>query len=344
MVGSQEEGANIDFVTDNQGNYKKFNAGKESALLSNNGDMFKLLFEEISLKNLNFTVRWMPNHSALKGIDVPPDVSELDIIGNSFADDQAGFAAEAHVINLNASSVVLWYSFLATRIQKRNVCILASFDARKRGEDINKPEVILPKHPDPALLFPFSSHVPFFTESGFIRCARCNQSYHRKHEYVRKWLITDCPMINSDADKPRPLALELLHVGNKSIHHSHQMNTFRGLVYCRVCGARVGKSAAGFLRLLAKPCTCPGDYGKDNKKRLVEGRLPRGVKTWPCDDIVDVQTAKRVRAKPLSDFETKVLEDHPGLTTVEAKVVASTLLRCADYAASLGSSSSSKQQ
>ncbi len=111
-----------------------------------------------------------------------------------------------------------------------------------------------------------------------------------------------------------------------------------------MCGGRVGKSAAGFFRLRAEPCTCPGDYGKDNKKRLVEGRLPRGVKTWPCDDIVDVQTAKRVRAKPLSDFETKVLEDHPGLTTVEAKVIAGTLLRCADYAASLGSSSSSKQQ
>ena len=150
-------------------------------------------------------------------------------------------------------------------------------------------------------------------------------------------------MINSDADKPRPLALELLHVGNKPIHHSHQINTFRGLVYCRVCGARVGKSAAGFLRLLAKPCTYPGDYGKDNKKRLVEGRLPRGIKTWPCDDIADVQTAKRVRAQPLSDFETQVLEDHPpGLTTVEAKVVANTLLCCADFAASLGSSSSSK--
>ena len=116
------------------------------------------------------------------------------------------------------------------------------------------------------------------------------------------------------------------------------MNTFRGLVYCRVCGARVGKSAAGFLRLLAKPCTCPGDYGKDNKKRLVEGRLPRGVKTWPCDDITDAPTVKRVRAQPLSDFAAQVIEDHPGLSIAEAKVVANTLLRCAVFAASLGNS------
>ena len=79
-----------------------------------------------------------------------------------------------------------------------------------------------------------------------------------------------------------------------------------------------------------------GDYGKDNKKRLVQGRLPRGVKTWPCDDITDAPTVKRVRAQPLSDFVPQV--DHPGLSIAEAKVVANTLLRCVVFAASLGNS------
>ena len=57
-----EEDSEIDFVTDNQGNHKKFNGSRENALLSNNGDMFKLLFEEITVKNLTFTCRWMPSH------------------------------------------------------------------------------------------------------------------------------------------------------------------------------------------------------------------------------------------------------------------------------------------
>ena len=159
------------------------------------------------------------------------------------ADNQAELAADEHVINLNASSVVLNYS-LAVRIQKRSVCIMASLDARKKGEE-NKVDKILAKQPDPSALFPFSSHVAFMTDSGFITCARCSQSYHRKREYISKWLMTDCPMLHSDEDRPRPLPLELLHIGNLSIHHSHKINTFKGLIYCRTCGARAGSTAAG---------------------------------------------------------------------------------------------------
>jgi len=302
---------------------------------SNNGDMFKLLFEEITVKNLNFTCRWMPTHSVQKGTELPPDVSPLDVIGNDFADKQADLAAAYHVISLNASSIALWYGCLAWRIQRRNVCILASLEARKRGEPPNKQEMILPKLPDPEALFPFSSHVAFSTGTGFIRCARCNQSYESKHEYVRKWLITDCPMINSDLDRPRPLALELLHIGSRGIHPSHHINTFRGLVYCRTCGAKAGNTAAGFIKLLAVPCRAPQSNGKDNIKRLAAGKLPRGAKSWPCDDITDVQTNKRFRRELLSAFALQVLSDHPGLSESEAKVVAKTFFKCADFASSM---------
>ena len=153
-----------------------------------------------------------------------------------------------------------------------------------------------------------------------------------------------CFMLHSDEDRPRPLPLELLHIGNLSIHHTHKINTFEGLIYCRVCGARAGTSAAGFLKLLAKPCTFPGSYGKDNMKRLAEGRLPRGVACWPIETVSDLPTAKRRRAAPLSDFAAQVLKGHPGLSVAAAKVVADTLLRCADFVAqqrNTGSSASS---
>ena len=68
----------------------------------------------------------------------------------------------------------------------------------------------------------------------------------------------------------------------------------------------------------------------------IDNVQPRGCTDWPCDLITDVQTSKRIRAEPLSDFEAQVLEDHPGLSKVEAKVVANTLLRCADFAAKAG--------
>ena len=182
--------------------------------------MFKLLFEEITFKNLNFTCRWMPSHSAQKGTELPPDVSPLDVIGDDFADKQADLAAAFHVISFNASSISLWYGCLAWRIQRRNVCILASLEARKRGEPSNMQEMILPRLPDPEALFPFSSYVAFSAGTGFIRCGRCNQSYESKHEYVRKWLLADCPMISSDLDRPRLLAYRV-----KTQKHWQQRDT-----------------------------------------------------------------------------------------------------------------------
>ena len=85
------------------------------------------------------------------------------------------------------------------------------------------------------------------------------------------------------------------------------------------------------------PCHPPQTYGKDNIKRLAEGKLPRGTKSWPCDDITDMQTNKRIRKEPLSAFASQVLSDHPGLSVAEAKVVAQTMLRCADYAVCVAS-------
>ena len=99
------EGATIDFVTDNQGNYDEFNSGQSAALLTNNGDLFKTIFEENRVKELIFTVRWMPSHLDETDLHwLPPDITALDLEGNDFADKQA---AVNHVIDLNASSQIL---------------------------------------------------------------------------------------------------------------------------------------------------------------------------------------------------------------------------------------------
>ena len=39
-----EEGSAFEFVIDRQGNFNKFSAGRETALLSNDRDIFKVLF------------------------------------------------------------------------------------------------------------------------------------------------------------------------------------------------------------------------------------------------------------------------------------------------------------
>ena len=112
------------------------------------------------------------------------------------------------------------------------------------------------------------------------------------------------------------------------------MNIFRGLVYCRICGAKASSKGASFIKLLSQPCQPPGTYGLDNLKRLRQGTLPRQVSNWPCDFVLsDYDVNARIAEMPLSDFEKQVLSDHPELSVAEAKTIASTLLGCVEYAA-----------
>ena len=45
----------------------------------------------------------------------------------------------------------------------------------------------------------------------------------------------------------------------------------------------------------------------------------------------------RINAAPFSDFEQQVFQDHPELYVAESKVVASMLLKCAEFTARISS-------
>ena len=110
-------------------------------------------------------------------------------------------------------------------------------------------------------------------------------------------------------------------------------------MYCRNCGSRASTSGASFIKNLARSCQAPGTYGIENLKRLQQGKLPRNVKQWPIDSIVEPSgaTFDRINAAPLSDFEQQVSQDHPELSVAESKVVASMLLKCAEFTARINS-------
>ena len=82
-----------------------------------------------------------------------------------------------------------------------------------------------------------------------------------------------------DDDRPVPLPFEELHIGNKFTHISHQLNKFRGLIYCRRCGCRAGNA---ILKNLSTPCQPPSaTYGRLSLSRLREGKLPPGLLEFP---------------------------------------------------------------
>ena len=122
-VFKSEDNTNIEFITDNLGCYNTYNKGKSLAVLSNNGDLYRKIFNLLEQKNVSLIVRWMPSH--LLPYDVrPPGVSDLDVIGNNFADKEAGKAAESYCVELNASSQFFHWRNLAGRVQRRMAAII----------------------------------------------------------------------------------------------------------------------------------------------------------------------------------------------------------------------------
>ena len=73
------------------------------------------------------------------------------------------------------------------------------------------------------------------------------------------------------SDRPEPL--QLLH----GAHRSHRINFFRGITWCRRCGAWAVKQ----LRLLEHACAGP-PLRKERRNRLNKGLTPMPGMAWPC--------------------------------------------------------------
>ena len=99
-------------------------------------------------------------HGVKEGDELPQGVSEVDVIGNNFADLEAGKAAVTHEIDFSAASTMLHYRSLAGRIQRRIVAILESLPSRVKAEKVVK---VPPKKLDIEALFPHSQHVLYFS-------------------------------------------------------------------------------------------------------------------------------------------------------------------------------------
>ena len=321
------ENSSIDFVTDNQGNYDKYNKGRDFAVLTANGDLFRQIFIAIQLKNIRLTVRWMPSHRK-DSDELPIGVSKRDVVGNNFADVEAGKAAVLHEVDLNASTNLLHYRYLAGRIQRRIVAILQSLPKRT---NIEKPLRIPFRPADLEALLPHSQHVLYFS-GDYVCCARCRASYKKQSCHVRRWMISDCLNIGDNNDRPRPVPPDFLNIGNKSIHHSHSLNIFKGLIYCRNCGCRAQAGRRNSIRKLAISCQPPTDYGKLSITALRQGKPPPNLGGWPCNKEGFHLLHKTV-LEPCSEFAEQLIKDRPSLSPSEAAAVSRAMLQCAEQLA-----------
>jgi hypothetical protein len=66
----------------------------------------------------------------------PADVSDVDIIGNAFADPYAAEAALAHQVSLQTATNVGYYYNLTSKIQSRLITVIQNSPARSKHRTV----------------------------------------------------------------------------------------------------------------------------------------------------------------------------------------------------------------
>ena len=111
-----------------------------------------------------------------------------------------------------------------------------------------------------------------------VTCNACMNSFSTTDSACKSFLQNECVPIAT----PRFSHIQLdnsspLHIGNQTIHCSHNIFKYRGLVYCLKCGS-VGTKQ---IRLLAKQCEPPNNSRKFTLSNILAGKLPYGLVKWP---------------------------------------------------------------
>ena len=102
--------------------------------------------------------------------------------------------------------------------------------------------------------------------------------------------------VASVSDRPVNLQVDApVHIGNQTIHHTHQMCQHKTFVYSKRCGSRAGTK----IRYLAKQWLPPSSYGQATIKAILPDRPPPNLTELPIDASrsqrpVDTYTGSRL--------------------------------------------------
>ena len=118
LVDNVEPLSEIHYVTDNLNLSNTFAKGPCAGQLSSNADLYWDIFKTIYDKALKVTVSWMPSHLT-KSDEVPSFVTEADLKGNAYADEEAGLAAKSACLPLNVTAPIIYHHLLINRATLR---------------------------------------------------------------------------------------------------------------------------------------------------------------------------------------------------------------------------------
>ena len=216
----------------------------------------------------------MPSHTKDNQKKWCEGVSAFDVEASDMADKYAGETAQKYELPNPVTCGPIYYFNLIKKIQKRLATILINLPDRT----IDKEEK-LEKTPKPTVqhLLLNTQHT-VCTDGTRVSCSVCLSSYKVSDSACKDWLSSQCVSIRSSHGGHTKIDdTASIHIGNKTIHVSHNLFKYRGLIYCLKCGA-LGTMQ---VRYLARPCQPPTATGAKNIEYLLAGKKPASISSWP---------------------------------------------------------------
>ena len=188
---------------------------------------------------------------------------------------------------MHLASRVLYYGKLVGKIQRRLVRVIVSHTEKISYE--RKTVQPIAQAPTIKELVETTAH-NLEIKDRMYRCLDCSGAVSQQSPKVRNWLKSCCSALPYD-DRLSVVPIPTWHVvqiGNTVPHSTHQLNSHRGIIICKICGAigiKKCKLLVGSCRL---HCTVATQKSLDN---LMLGLLPPSVKQWPRVPNFGVWTA-----------------------------------------------------
>ena len=110
-------------------------------------------------------------------------------------------------------------------------------------------------------------------------CLRLQAPAETDDPTCKHWLTSHC-LKNAIAPQVKHIQLASdasIHIGNQVVHNSHNLFSYRGLLFCFKCGAFGSKK----LNLLSKQCEQATYTGERALKYILRGDKPPSLTEWP---------------------------------------------------------------
>ena len=256
--------------------------GLKAASLTNNKDLYGEICLLIHDKQIQLSVRWMPSHLKDGKKVRPPGTSDMDIEANDKADELAGLSSAKYELPKAIATVYINALTRIKQIQQRLATILMYLPQRVK---VHEKRTTVARVNYEELLCETKHNISI--KEDRYHCHSCLSSFRINDPAAKHWLKTSCVApfqteATTAIHKPRKIH-QPIHIGNQTSHSSHELFSYRGLMYCKQCGSYGVKKFSN----LNRQCEAPTVSGLRVLKCIDNGVLPSGITGWP--DQVSVQ-------------------------------------------------------